>query len=264
MLKKVFSTVALAVVTACSTVPITGRQQLNLVSDAEVQSMSFTQYREVLAKSKLSTDARATQMVKTVGQRVQKGVEQYMASQNLSQQLEGFQWEFNLIESKEVNAWCMPGGKVAVYSGILPLTQDENGLAVVLGHEIAHAIAKHGQERMSQALVAQGLGSSLQAAMGQNPTATKSIFLTAFGVGSQLKMLQYGRRQESEADRLGLIFMALAGYDPRGATPFWERMAAQSQGAPPEFLSSHPSDATRIADIQAALPEALGYYKGGK
>ena len=261
MLKRILSTAALSLLMACATVPITGRQQLNLVSNNEMLSLSFQQYQEVLSKSRLSTDANATRMVKSVGQRIQRGVEQYMAQNNLTQELAGFQWEFNLIEGKEVNAWCMPGGKVAVYTGILPVTQDENGLAVVMGHEIAHAIAKHGNERMSQALVAQGLGSSLQAALGQNPTATKSIFLTAFGVGSQLKMLQYGRRQESEADRLGLIFMALAGYDPRASVGFWQRMSAQSQGAPPEFLSSHPSDATRIADIQASMNEALKYYK---
>lgn len=261
MLKRIVSTAALSLLMACATVPITGRQQLSLVSDDEMTTMSFQQYKEVISKSKLSTNAAQTQMVKSVGQRIQRGVEQYMAQNNLSQQLNGYQWEFNLIESKEVNAWCMPGGKVAVYTGILPVTQDENGLAVVMGHEIAHAIAKHGNERMSQAMVAEGLGSSIQAAMGQNPSTTKNLFMTAFGVGSQLKMLQFGRKQESEADRLGLIFMAMAGYDPRGAVNFWQRMAAQSQGAPPEFLSSHPADATRINDIQNEMTEALKYYK---
>lgn len=261
MLKRIVSTAALSLLMACATVPITGRQQLSLVSDEEMMTMSFQQYKEVLGKSKLSTNAAQTQMVKSVGQRIQRGVEQYMAQNNLSQQLSGYQWEFNLLESKEVNAWCMPGGKVAFYTGILPVTKDENGLAVVMGHEIAHAIAKHGSERMSQAMVAQGLGSSLQVAMGQNPSTTKNLFLTAFGVGSQLKMLQFGRSQESEADRLGLIFMAMAGYDPRGAVGFWERMAAQSQGAPPEFLSSHPADATRISNIQGNMQEALTFYK---
>ncbi len=261
MLKKWMSAVALSILTACTTVPITGRQQLSLVSEGEMEQMSFQQYRDVIAKGPLSTNAQQTQLIKTVGQRIQRGVEQYMAQNNLSQQLAGFQWEYNLLESKEVNAWCMPGGKVAVYTGILPITKDDNGLAVVLGHEIAHAIAKHGNERMSQAMVAQGLGSSLQAAMGQNPTTTKNLFLGAFGIGSQLKMLSFGRTQESEADHLGLIFMALAGYNPSGAVGFWERMSAQSQGAPPEFLSSHPADATRIRDIQSALPEAMKYYK---
>ncbi len=261
MLKRSLSVAALSLMMACATVPITGRQQLSLVSEAEMQQMSFTQYKEVLAKGKLSTDANATRQVKSVGQRIQRGVEQYMAQNNLTQELNGFQWEFNLLESKEVNAWCMPGGKVAVYTGILPIMKDESGMAVVMGHEIAHAIAKHSNERASQEMLSQGLGSSLQAALGQNPSATKSIFLGAVGVGSQLKMLSFGRNQESEADRLGLIFMALAGYDPRTAPSFWERMSAQSQGAPPEFLSTHPSDQTRINDINSHMTEALGYYK---
>lgn len=260
-LNRSLATAALSFLMACATVPITGRSQLSLVPEAEMQQMSFQQYREVLSKAKLSTDASATQQVKTVGQRIQRAVETYMAQNNLSQELSGFQWEFNLLDSKEVNAWCMPGGKVAVYSGILPVMKDENGMAVVMGHEVAHAIAKHSSERASQAMVAQGLGSSLGALAGQNPGTAKNIFLGAVGVGTQLKMLSFGRNQESEADRLGLIFMAMAGYDPRGAPTFWERMAAQSQGSPPEFLSTHPSDATRIADINARMSEALGYYK---
>ncbi len=262
MFKRTLSAALLSLLMACTTVPITGRSQLSLVPEAEMQQMSFQQYKEVIAKEKLSTDAAATRQVKTVGQRIQRAVETYMAQNNLSQELAGFQWEFNLLDSKEVNAWCMPGGKVAVYTGILPVMKDETGMAVVMGHEIAHAIAKHSNERASQAMVAQGLGSSLQALAGQNPTTAKNVFLGAVGVGSQLKMLSFGRNQESEADRLGLIFMAMAGYDPRAAPAFWERMSAQSGGgAPPEFLSTHPSDQTRIADINARMNEALGYYK---
>lgn len=261
MLKRILSAATLSLLMACATVPITGRRQLALVPDSEMQTMAATQYREVLATNRLSSNAAATQQVKSVGQRIQRAVEQYMAQQNLSDQLEGYQWEFNLIESKEVNAWCMPGGKVAVYTGILPVMKDEAGMAVVMGHEVAHAIAKHSSERASQAMVAQGLGGSLQALAGQNPSTAQNIFLGAVGVGTQLKMLSFGRNQESEADRLGLIFMAMAGYDPRTAPGFWERMAAQSQGAPPEFLSTHPSDQTRIADINARMPEALSYYK---
>ncbi len=260
-LSTTLSTAALSLLLSCATVPITGRSQLSLVPESEMQSMSFQQYREVIAKGPLSTDAAATQRVKQVGQRIQRAVETYMSQNNLSQELNGFQWEFNLLDSKEVNAWCMPGGKVAVYTGILPIMKDENGMAVVMGHEIAHAIAKHSSERASQAMIAQGLGSSLGALAGQNPSTAKNVFLGAVGVGTQLKMLSFGRNQESEADRLGLIFMAMAGYDPHGAPTFWERMAAQSQGAPPEFLSTHPSDATRIADINSRMNEAMAYYK---
>ena len=261
VLHQTLSVAALSLLVACTTVPITGRSQLSLVPESEMQAMSFQQYREVISKGKLSADAAATQQVKTVGQRIQRAVETYMAQNNLSQELTGFQWEFNLLDSKEVNAWCMPGGKVAVYTGILPIMKDENGMAVVMGHEIAHAIAKHSSERASQAMVAQGLGSSLGALAGQNPTTAKNVFLGAVGVGTQLKMLSFGRNQESEADRLGLIFMAMAGYDPHGAPTFWERMAAQSQGAPPQFLSTHPSDASRIAAINGHMTEAMTFYK---
>lgn len=262
MIKKLFLYSSLVTVMACSTVPITGRRQLALVSSAEMQQMSYAAYRQVLDTAKVVNNSQNAVMVKRVGQRVQRAVEQFMAQNNMSEQLAGYAWEFNLIEDKQMNAWCMPGGKVVVYTGILPVTRDETGLAVVMGHEIAHAIAKHGDERMSQGLVQQLGGATLQAAIGSNPGLTQNLFLTAFGVGSQLGMLKYGRTQESEADRLGLIFMAMAGYNPQQATSFWERMAAGKNGqAPPEFLSTHPSDQTRIADLKRHLPEALKYYK---
>ncbi|GEO03503.1 peptidase M48 [Adhaeribacter aerolatus] len=246
---------------ACTTVPITGRRQLALVSSGEMQQMSYQAYRQVLDTSRVLNNSDAT-MVKRVGGKIQRAVEQYMAQNNMSGQLQGFQWEFNLIQDKQVNAWCMPGGKVAVYTGILPITQNETGLAVVMGHEIAHAIAKHGEERMSQAVAAQAGGSVAAAAMGGS-AASQNVFLNVFGVGSQLGMLRHGRKQESEADHLGLIFMAMAGYDPQQAVPFWQRMASQKGGggAPPTFLSSHPSDETRIADLQRLMPQALKYYK---
>ena len=260
MLRKIFVSAALLATVACATVPITGRRQLALVSSAEMQTMSYQAYRQVLDTAKVLNNSDAV-MVKRVGGKIQRAVEQYMAQNNMSNQLAGFQWEFNLIQSKQVNAWCMPGGKVAVYTGILPLTQNETGLAVVMGHEIAHAIAKHGEERMSQALAAQAGGSLAAAALGGS-AATQNVFLNAFGVGAQLGMLKHGRSQESEADHLGLIFMAMAGYDPRQAVPFWERMAAKSGGSgTPGFLSSHPSDETRIRDLQRLMPEALKYYK---
>ncbi|KAA9327590.1 M48 family metallopeptidase [Hymenobacter busanensis] len=261
MFKKCMLAAALFTAVSCSTVPITGRRQFNVVSDQEMNTMAASEYQKVLASSSLATNTSQGAMVQRVGQRIQQAVEQYFRQQNQQDQLAGYQWEFNLINDKQENAWCMPGGKVAVYTGILPITQDETGLAVVMGHEIAHAVAKHSSERMSQQLAAQGLGTAVSAAAGQNPSATSNVFLQVVGVGSQLGILKYGRSQESEADHLGLIFMAMAGYNPDGAVSFWQRMAArESAGTPPEFLSTHPSNDTRIADIQRELPEARKYY----
>ncbi|MFZ2323460.1 MAG: M48 family metallopeptidase [Ignavibacteriaceae bacterium] len=246
----------------CSTVPITGRSQLNLVSSSEMNSMSFQQYDEFLTQNKLSTDQNETAMVKRVGVKIQKAVETYFAQNNLSKELEGYQWEFNLVESPDVNAWCMPGGKVVVYTGILPITKDETGLAVVMGHEIAHAVAQHGSERMSQQMLQQLGGVALSVALKNEPETTQSIFSAAYGVGTEVGvMLPFSRTHESEADHLGLIFMAMAGYNPNYAVDFWTKMAAQGGSKPPEFLSTHPSDETRIADIKKELPEAMKYYK---
>jgi predicted Zn-dependent protease len=262
MLKKIVLFSLLLASVACSTVPITGRRQLSLVSSAEMQTMSYSAYREVLDTSRVLNNNDAA-MVKRVGLRIQRAVETYMAQNNMSDQLAGFAWEFNLIQDNQVNAWCMPGGKVAVYTGILPLTKNETGLAVVMGHEIAHAIAKHGDERMSQGLVAQLGSAAAQVAVSNRSPVAQNVFLSAFGVGAQLGLLKYGRTQESEADHLGLIFMAMAGYNPQESVPFWERMASQKGGggAPPEFLSTHPSDATRINDLRKLMPEAMKYYK---
>ncbi|PIQ22821.1 MAG: peptidase M48 [Cytophagales bacterium CG18_big_fil_WC_8_21_14_2_50_42_9] len=259
MFKKLIYSVLFTAMVACTTVPITGRRQLSLVSSAEIQAQSYAAYKQVLDTATVLNNNDAA-MVKRVGGRIRQAVEQYMAQNNYSSQLEGFAWEFNLLKDNQVNAWCMPGGKVAVYTGILPLTQNETGLAVVMGHEIAHAIAKHGDERMSQQVIAQTGGSLAGAALGGTATSQNAI-ASIFGIGSQLGMLKHGRSQESEADHLGLIFMAMAGYDPQQAVPFWQRMAAKSGGSSvPGFLSSHPSDATRIADIQKLMPEALKYY----
>jgi predicted Zn-dependent protease len=262
MLRKLTLVASLAFLAACSTVPITGRRQLSLVSDSEINTLAATQYRDVITKGPLSTNSQQVAMVRTVGQRIQAAVETYFRQQNASDQLSGYQWEFNVINDAQQNAWCMPGGKVAVYTGILPITQDDNGLAVVMSHEIAHAVAKHGSERMSQGLVQQLGGQALSAALSTNSAATQQLALQAFGVGSQVGLLKYGRNQESEADHLGLIFMAMAGYNPDGAITFWQRMdARENQASPPEFLSTHPSNGTRIADIQRELPEARKYYK---
>ncbi|HUL44338.1 MAG TPA: M48 family metallopeptidase [Bacteroidota bacterium] len=251
-----------SILTSCSTVPLTGRRQLNLIPSSEMLSMSSDQYGQFLKSNKISADVKGTQMVQNVGRRIQSAVERYVAQNNMSDKLSGYQWEFNLVESKEVNAWCMPGGKVVVYTGILPVAKDEQGLAVVLGHEIAHAIAEHGNERMSQQLIVQYGGVALSQLLQDKPQETQQLWMSAFGVGAQYgALLPFSRTQESEADHLGLIFMAMAGYDPRGAVDFWQRMTAEAGGsAPPELLSDHPSDATRVAAIQQELPEALKYY----
>ena len=227
-----------------------------------MNAMSFSQYSEFIKTNKLSSNKTDIDMVKRVGVKIQHAVETYFAQKNLSKELTGYQWEFNVVESQEVNAWCMPGGKVVVYTGILPITQNETGLAVVMGHEIAHAIAKHGSERMSQGLLQQLGGVALSVALQDEPETTQAIFMTAYGVGTTVGvMLPFSRTHESEADHLGLIFMAMAGYDPNYAVDFWTRMAANSGGgAPPEWLSTHPSNETRIANIKKLLPEALSYY----
>ena len=248
---------------SCSTVPITGRHQLSLVPEDQIIAMAASQYDTVLMTNKLSTNKEQTAMVKRCGARIQKAVESYFQSQNQSKQLAGYKWEFNLIESDQVNAWCMPGGKVAFYTGIMPVCKDETGIAVVMGHEVAHAVARHGNERMSQGLLAQFGSVALDAAMQKNSAQTKQIAAMAFGIGAQYgALLPFSRKQESEADHLGLIFMAMAGYDPHAAVPFWERMAASSKGGkPPEILSTHPSDESRIAELRRLMPEAEKYYK---
>lgn len=253
----------LLVTLSCSKVPVTGRKQFTLVPDGMINSMSLSQYKEVLKENKVVTTGTDVQMVKTVGQRVAAAVETYLRQNKAADQVKDFKWEFNLLESKEVNAWCMPGGKVAVYTGILPITQNETGLAVVMGHEIAHAVARHGSERMSQGLVQQFGAIGLAVAMKDKPAQTQALFQQAYGIGSTVAvMLPFSRTQESEADKLGLIFMAMAGYNPQEAVPFWQRMSKGGGAKPPELLSTHPSDATRIKDIQKFLPSALKYYKG--
>ena len=248
----------------CTQVAITGRKQLNLVPDSVMNSMSFQSYGEFLSQNKLSNNAAQTQMVKSIGSRIQKAVEQYCSENNLSDQLKGYQWEFNLVEDKAVNAWCMPGGKVVVYTGLLPVAQTEAGLAVVMGHEIAHAIAKHGAERMTQSLIVEMGGMALSQALAKSPAQTKALFTRSYGIGTEYGvLLPYSRVHESEADRMGLIFMAMAGYNPNEAVTFWERMAASKQGQAqtPEILSTHPADSTRIKNIKNLIPEAMKYYK---
>jgi predicted Zn-dependent protease len=248
---------------ACQTVPITGRQQLSLIPSETVLGLSSDAYRDFLAKKKVINNSKDAYMVKKVGQHVQHAVEKYFTDNGMSSQLKEYKWEFNLVDDKSINAWCMPGGKVVVYSGILPIAKGEEGLAVVMGHEISHAIAKHGDERLSQGLVAQMGGVALSAMLSQKSKKTHDLCMTAFGVGSQIGvLLPFSRIQESEADRLGLIFMAMAGYDPRKAVDFWKRMAnTKNDRSVPEFLNTHPADNKRIDDIEKLLPEAMRYYK---
>lgn len=226
-------------------------------------SMSYQQYDQFLKENKLSSNKEQTQMVKRVGARIQKAVERYFETSGLSGHLANYQWTFNLVEDKQVNAWCMPGGKVVVYSGLLPVAMNENGLAVVMGHEIAHAIAEHGNERMSQGLLAQLGGTALSVALTSKPSETQQLWMSVYGVGAKYgALLPYSRLQESEADQLGLIFMTMAGYDPNEAIPFWQRMASQKSGqSPPEFLSTHPSDNTRIENIRRLIPEIRNQYR---
>ncbi len=226
----------------CTTVPITGRRQLSFIPGSQMLSMSFQQYGDFLKSNKLSTNREQIAQVKRVGGKIQQAVEQYFRDNGLSDRLKGYQWEFNVVESKEVNAWCMPGGKVVVYTGILPVTKTDAGLAVVLGHEIAHAVAEHGNERMSQSLIAQMGGMALDQAMATSPAQTKQLWMTVYGAGAQYgALLPYGRAQESEADHLGLIFMAMAGYDPREAVTFWQRMASGKGGAGADGDFEHAS-----------------------
>jgi predicted Zn-dependent protease len=250
--------------TSCFTNPVTGRRGLNLVDEGTMRTMAVQEYTSFLSQNRpvSSGSSRDAEMVKRVGTRIAGAVGTYLNSIGQAQLIEGYQWEFNLVNNKDANAWCMPGGKVVVYSGLLPYTQNEAALSIVMGHEIAHAVARHGNERMSQQLALQAGGMALQAALSSRPAQTQNMFLTAFGVGGQLGVLKHSRTQESEADRMGLIFAALGGYNPNEAIPFWQRMASQNNSArPPEILSSHPSDERRIADIQRVLPEAMKYYR---
>jgi predicted Zn-dependent protease len=226
-------------------------------------SMSYSQYDQFLSENELSGDAGKIEMVKRVGNRIKGSVEKYFAEQGLSDELENYRWEFNLVESEEVNAWAMPGGKVVIYSGILPVTRNETGLAVVMGHEIAHAVAKHGDERLSQVLITQMGGMALSEALDEAPDETRNIWMAVYGVGAQVGfLLPYSRTHESEADHLGLIFMAMAGYDPSESVDFWKRMQEKKSGAaPPEFLSTHPAGETRIRNLKDHIPEAMEYYR---
>lgn len=246
----------------CATVPITGRKQLIILPENEMVAMSLTSYGDFLKANKLSNHTENTRRVKEVGARIAKAVEIYLREQGMESLIKNYQWEFNLVQSQEVNAWCMPGGKVVVYEAILPICQNDNGLAVVMGHEIAHAVARHSNERMSQQMVLQAGNIAAAYALKNKPEETQILLGTAIGLGSNYGvMLPFSRKHELEADQLGLIFMTIAGYNPEEAIPFWTRMSSLSGQKPPEFMSTHPSDEHRIQKIRSLLPEMNKYRK---
>lgn len=257
--------VVIATFVACSTNPITGRKQFKLVSEQELQAMATQEYRQFLSQnSTISPSAdRDAEMVRRVGQRLANAIESFYRQQGMTDILAGYNWEFNLVNNKEANAWAMPGGKIVVYTGLLPITQNEAALANVLGHEISHAIFQHGNERMSQGLAQQLGGAALSVALSNKPAATQNIFMQAYGVGSQVGvLLPFSRKHELEADRFGMRWAAMAGYNPREAISLWQRMEKMSGGQkPPEFMSTHPSEGRRIEQLEKYLPEALKYYK---
>lgn len=246
----------------CSTVPITGRKQLNLFPESKMVQMSTVQYHEFLDihPPLPESDPRAQQVAR-VGKRISAAVDKYLNSHGYKKLDNKFKWVFHTVEDPTVNAWCMPGGLVVFYTGILPICQDDAGVAVVMGHEIAHAVARHGNERMSQMVGVQAAGATLDVLLESEPERTHDLLLQSYGIGSSLGILAFSRANESEADKMGLVFMALAGYDPREAPEFWKRMSELDGPNPPVFLSTHPSDETRIEDLKAYMPKALEYYK---
>lgn len=251
------------ILSSCSKVPVLGRNQLSLIPQSELIAESLVQYDSIIESSNIITGTPDAQLVQKVGNRLATATTNYLMNNGYKEMASQFKWEYHLIQSNEVNAWCMPGGKIAVYSGIMPITQDENGLAVVMGHEISHAVAKHGDERLSQMLAAQLGGMALDVALSQKPAQTRNIWETAYGLTANYAvLLPFSRQQEAEADKLGMIFMANAGYNPEAALAFWQRMMAKSNGAsPPVFLSDHPSDQQRVNNIKKFMNTAMKYYK---
>ncbi|MES2566738.1 MAG: M48 family metallopeptidase [Bacteroidota bacterium] len=267
-MKKIALTIIIAttVFIACHKNAITGRRSANLMPEKDLIGLSLTEYDKFLSEHKPlpATDPK-TMMVRNVGTKIQKSVEKYYSDKGLSEQLEGFQWSFNVVDEAPVNAWCMPGGKVVVYSGLLPVTQDEASLAVVMGHEIAHAVARHGNERMTQGMIVQFGAAALSIALQQNSALTQTLFQQAYGLSTSLGALKYSRTHETEADKMGLVFAAMGGYNPEAAISFWQRMSQAGSGQnPPEFLSTHPSDETRINNLKGFMPEAKKYYTPAK
>jgi predicted Zn-dependent protease len=257
--------IVIATIVACATNPVTGRKQAKLVSEQQLQAMATQEYRQFLSTNRAVSPSadRDAEMVRRIGNRIANVVTQYYKSIGQSEVLEGYKWEFNLVQNNDANAWAMPGGKVVVYTGLLPITRNEAALANVMGHEISHAIFQHGNERMSQGLFQQLGGAALSVALANKPQATQDLFLQAYGVGSSVGViLPFSRKHELEADRFGMRWAAMAGYNPREAINLWKRMEQQSGGKnPPEFLSTHPAPGNRIQQLEKYLPEALKYYK---
>ena len=254
-----------AIMLACGTssqVPITGRKHSLLVSDAQILSLSKQEYAKFLSSARLSSNAANTAMVKRVGQRLARAVETYLVNNGYQDEIRNFEWEFNLVADKQVNAFCMPGGKIVIYTGILPLCATDDELATVVSHEVSHAIARHSNERLSTEILRQMGGRVLVSAVGSTSAITNTVIQQAYGLGSQVLVSHpYSRKQEHEADQIGLVFMAMAGYNPEQAISFWKKMAQQGGGSTSELLSTHPSDANRIKAIGEYLPKALPYYQ---
>jgi predicted Zn-dependent protease len=266
MIKKITTLLVLpAFFIGCSKNAVTGRNQFKLVPESELQSMATTEYQNFLSTNKVVSysNNRDAEMVRRVGQRITRAVTDYYAQKGLSDQLANYRWEYNLVDNKEANAWCMPGGKIVVYTGLLPITQNEAALAAVMGHEVSHAIFNHGNERMSQGLIQQLGGVALSVALVDKPAETQNLFMGAYGVGTSVGvLLPFSRKHELEADHYGLIWTAMAGYNPREAIALWQRMEQASNGQkPPEFLSTHPAEGRRIDQLEKYMPEALTYYK---
>ena len=266
MLQRITSIFVLSfLLMACSQNVLTGKQQLTLLPESELQKMATGEYQKFLSTNKVlgSTYNRDAEMVVRVGQRITNAVNSYYAEKGMSDKLEGFKWEYNLVDDKAVNAWCMPGGKIVVYTGILPISQNEAALAAVMGHEVSHALLQHGNQRMSQGILQQLGGVALSVAVANKPAETQNLFMTAYGVGSTVGiMLPFSRKHELEADHYGLIWTAMAGYNPQEAIGLWERMEKAANGQkPPEFLSTHPTEGRRIDQLQKFMPEAMKYYK---
>jgi len=261
MFRKIITIALVLLIISCSKVPISGRKQVTLVPESELMSMSLVQYKQFLTENPpVSDEVETAKQVKRVGNRIANAVERYLKDNGQSKRVKNYRWEFNLVNQNIVNAWAMPGGKVVVYQGLLPVAQSDAGLAVVMGHEIAHAIARHGNERMTQGILAAAGGVALAVYMRDKPSETQALFLGAYGIGAGVGILAFGRNQESEADKLGMVFMAMAGYQPSEAIPFWERMSAGGGGSVPEFLSTHPHYDTRVERIKEWLPTAESYY----
>lgn len=265
MKKVILAISVLLLVAGCSRVALTGRKQLLLVSDSEVMSLSNSSFKNYMKTAKQSTNAANKAMVVRVGQRIANAVETYLRTNGMEDQVRNFAWEFHLVQDNTPNAFCMPGGKIVVNEGILPYTKTEEGLAIVLGHEVGHAVAKHSAERISQQMLASYGGQVLSGVLAGKSAETQILAQQVYGLGAQYGvMLPYSRRNESEADHLGLVFAAMAGYNPEAAIAFWQRMSAGGGQKMPQFMSTHPSDEARIRNIKKLLPEAMKYYKPGQ